>query len=105
MGDRARLGRVMDLATGALVVLLAGNAADGASTIYATSHGGREWNPIYGDQPRAAKVVAIKSAGAVAQVYLLHTLSRRGHPRLANVIAYTTGAALGGLSIRNWRQR
>lgn len=85
-----------------LWVMVAGHAADLASTEY-VMHSGccREVNPIMGAS--TTQRVIVKSLGTVASAYLVHAIGRR-HPRLAKVLGYGIGAAMTGVAVRNLQQ-
>lgn len=86
-----------------LLMLLGGNGVDAGSTIYALQHGAREVNPIFGSNPSAAKVVALKGAGTAAQWALLKLLAKN-HPKFANWMAKGAGGAMAGVGIHNFTQ-
>lgn len=87
-----------------LAMLLGGNGADAASTIYALRHDGvKEANPVYGSHPSAAKVMAIKGLGTAAQWAVLKMLAKQ-HPKLANGIAKGIGIGTGAVAANNIRQ-
>lgn len=87
------------------VAALAGaHAADGLSTIYAlTKDHVREANPLFGEQPSAAKVLAIKGAGTAAQWWMLKQMAK-SKPKLANAMAKGIAAGLGVVALSNVRQ-
>ncbi len=91
------------LSKSSLAMLLGGNAADAASTLYALKNGAKETNPVLGSHPSAAKLLALKGAGVGVQALLLKLLAKE-HPKAANVIAKVTGGAMGGLAAHNVMQ-
>ena len=91
------------LSKSSLAMLLGGNAADAASTIYALKRGARETNPLYGEQPSVGKLLAIKG-GTTAGAYLLSKLLAKDRPKLANGLAKGLGAALTGVAAHNVMQ-
>lgn len=85
-------------------MLLGGNAADLLSTLYGLQHGALEQNPMYGgENPSAAKVMAIKGAGTLASYLLMRQLAKR-HPQAANLASKILGAGLGGVAAWNVSQ-
>lgn len=111
--DRAALERYAEQApapprdgritVASMLALAAGNGLDAGSTIYALNHGARETNPVYGDQPSAAKVLAIKGAGTLAQYLILRALAKR-HPKAANLTAKIIGGMTAGVGVKNLRE-
>lgn len=84
-------------------LLIGGNVADLGSTLYALNNGARETNPLYGDHPSAAKLLAVKGAGTLLQYILLNKFAKH-HPTAANRVAKAIGAGLGGVSAWNLSQ-
>lgn len=90
------------LTLASILALAAGNGADVASTVYALNRGAQEANPVYGTQPSAAKLLAIKGAGTAAQWLVLHKMAK-SHPKIANAVAKVVGGANGALAVHNLR--
>lgn len=83
---------------------LLGNIADAGSTIYALQNpNAHEANPLFGEHPSAAKILAVKGAGTLLQQLLFQALAKKGHPKLANILGYTSGGVLGGIAANNIR--
>ena len=73
-----------------LTLVIAGNAADWASTKYALSTGlGQEANPVV----RSFGITPMKIAGTALEVYVVHRLWKDDHKKMA----IATGIMIGGL--------
>ena len=85
-------------------VLLAGSAADLASTIYAieSTPGAHEANPLlsHGGTPG---LIASKLALTAGLTLMVRTMETHGHPKFARSLAYVEGFALGGIAVHNAR--
>jgi transcriptional regulator with XRE-family HTH domain len=83
------------------VALMASQGADTWSTLSAFHRGCQEGNTaLYGAQPSPARLVATKAAVTVGLGLGMRLLERRGHARLAKVLAYS-GAGLGTFAVVN----
>lgn len=84
---------------GPYAALIAGNAADLASTVYALESGkGREGNPLLGQNPY---VIAGAKIGATLTLgYLMKALAKE-HPKAAKAVGYLVGGSMGALAARN----
>lgn len=91
------------LTVASMMALGAGNGLDAGSTVYALNRGAHETNPVYGAQPNAAKVLAIKGATTAGQLWLLKKMAK-SHPKAANALAKISGAAMGVIGVHNLRQ-
>lgn len=79
--------------------MIAGNAADVGSTLYAKDHGAVELNPLYGDSN--AGLIAGKAATTALLAFAMHALEKSGHPTAAKVLGYGAGAGFGALGAHN----
>lgn len=95
------LAEARQAATMPVAALVAGNVLDAVSTEIALQGGGtREVNPVLGQS--VGRRLALKSAGTVFQVWAVRKLGQR-HPKWAKVIGYGGAAALGGVSLWNFK--
>lgn len=84
-----------------LITLTAAHLADIVSTEISINSGrAREANPIAGNS--RAQRIAVKSAGALVSVYLLHEIGIH-HPRIARVTSYAASGVLFGVAYHNYR--
>jgi hypothetical protein len=79
---------------GPYAALFAGQGADAASTAYNFSRGYRESNPLYGQDPSLARILAVKAGMTGGLGLLMHQLAAHGHPGAAKVLGYVGG--IGG---------
>lgn len=79
---------------GPYAALLAGQGADAASTAYNYSRGYRESNPLYGQDPSLARILATKGIETGLLGLLMHQLGAHGHPGAAKAVGYIGG--IGG---------
>jgi hypothetical protein len=86
-----------------LPLMAAGQTADVVSTVQALKRGAHESNPVYGKQPSAAKLTAIKAATMVPTGLLLDKLYTH-HPKIAMGIAAAIGGLGFGVAARNAKQ-
>lgn len=88
----------------ALAGMAAGQAADAYTTLAALRRPGtKEANPLYGDRPSAARVIATKAAAMVPAAYVLDKLYDR-KPKTALALAIGLGTLGGAVALRNSKQ-
>jgi hypothetical protein len=83
-----------------LVILALTRAADTTSSLTAFHHGAQEGNPLV-ISAKPAPFVAQMAAETVGQVYLIHALNQRGHPKWARAIALVQISASSGATAWN----
>jgi hypothetical protein len=84
---------------GPYAALIAGNAADLASTVYALESGkGKEANPVLGQNPYV--IAGAKVGATLTMAFLLKSLAK-DHPKIAKALGYSVGGAMGALGARN----
>jgi hypothetical protein len=85
---------------GPILATIAGNLADGGSTMWALKQPGtREVNPLLGQNPAA--IFGLKAAITVPQILLEKYLANHGHPKAAKILGYTLGGLGAGLAAHN----
>lgn len=63
---------------------------DAATTCIGLASGYVEANSLFGRNPTCTRVVLIKAAGTGGTIYSAAVLHKRGHPRWAKVMLWTT---------------
>jgi len=76
------------------VFLIAGQAADLATTVDNYRRGYTESNPLYGTQPSLGRIATVKAVETASLVVLVQVFERSGHPKLAKFMSYF--GAVGG---------
>lgn len=79
--------------------LLAANAADLGTTIYALNSGAHEANPMLGS--KLVTIIPLKVVSTYLQVHAVHKLKSEGHPTAARVLSVVISGAIGSLAVHN----
>jgi hypothetical protein len=77
----------------AYLALAGGQGADALSTAYNFHRGYHESNPLYGNDPSLARILAAKAGITGGMALLMRQLAERGHPGIAKFLGLLGGAS------------
>jgi hypothetical protein len=84
----------------AIVLTIAGNAFDGATTVVGILGGRkRETNPVLGGHP--ARIIALKTLLTVPQVLAERHLVNAGHPKIAKALGFAVAGFASTIALHN----